>query len=171
MYISFEQMCVMNNNGLMKKNLRIMEHTWEELDVAEEITVHKRHTPINNCTVTYIKSRYHRDCRPAERPVLHFLQKQENFTIHESLRIDIGAPNPASCQLLYRPEHETNHSPLLVPTLRKEVPRIDCLHLSIEHSRPLQLSSQSVHATVANDNHSIKFDSDKRFGLVNIAQM
>jgi hypothetical protein len=95
--ISFEQMYVMNNNSLIKKILRIMEHAWEELDVVDEITVHKWHTPINNSTVTYIKSRYHRDCLPAERPELHFLQKQEYITIHESVHIDNSAPSPASC--------------------------------------------------------------------------
>jgi hypothetical protein len=98
--------------------------------------------------------------------------RSRKFSLFTSLSISISV-HPALhlvCQLLHQPEHETNHSPPLVPALRKEVPWIDCLHLSIEHSRPLQFSSQSVHSTVANDNHSIKFYSDKRFGLVDIAQ-
>lgn len=111
-------------------------------------------------TAYHLKDRCYISCR--RRKISLFTSLSISISVHPALHL--------VCQLLHQPEHETNHSPPLVPTLRKEVPWIDCLHLSIEHSRPLQLSSQSVHATVANDNHSINFDSDKRFGLVDIAQ-
>ena len=111
-------------------------------------------------TAYQLKDRCYISCR--SRKISLFTSLSISISVHPALHL--------VCQLLYRPEHETNHSPPLIPTLRKEVPWIDCLHLSLELSRPLQLSSQSVHATVANDNHGINFDSDKRFGLVDIAQ-
>lgn len=111
-------------------------------------------------TAYQLKDRCYISC--TSRKISLFTSLSISISVHPALHL--------VCQLLYRPEHETNHSSPPVPTLRKEVPWIDCLHLSLELSRPLQLSSQSVHANVANDNHSINFDSDKRFGLVDIAQ-
>ena len=54
-----------------------MEYAWEELDVDEEIIAHKWHTPINNCTVTQIKSSYlfTVNAYQLKRPEIHFLQK------------------------------------------------------------------------------------------------
>jgi hypothetical protein len=111
-------------------------------------------------TAYQLKDRCYISCRG--RKISLFTSLSISISVHPALHL--------VCQLLYRPEHEINHSPPPVPTLRKEVPWIDCLHLSLEHSRPLQLSSQSVHANVANDNHSINFDNDKRFGLGDTAQ-
>jgi hypothetical protein len=56
--------------------------------------------------------------------------------------------------------------------LRKEVPRIDHLHTSLQLRRfPLQLSSQSVYTNIGSVNHVTIFASDMRCVLVHTCQM